>query len=133
MTKQQSGVEAVAEMLNQLEPAERQKMLENIAARDPVLAKKIQDKLFIFENLLTFEDALLQLVLKEIPQPVLALALRAASDELKGLVFRNLTKRAAEAVQEEIASSAPRKLSEVREAQKKIAEIAQSIAELKGG
>lgn len=126
-----TGIDSVAEMLNHMLPAEREKMLQNIRERDPILASKIEEKMFGFENLVQFDDPDIQTLLREIPQSRIELALRLASDPLKEKIFKNVSQRMAQSIRDGIAQSPKRKLSEVHEAQKQIAEIAKELLRLK--
>src|ERR671931_98557 len=89
------GVEEVAKMLQHMDDASREKLLSNLAARDPSLVKQIQEKLFTIEDLLKVEPRVVQKLLREVPSKQLALALRGTSAELRHFVFGNMSGKAA--------------------------------------
>lgn len=125
--KKIGGVDAVAEILNQMDPEQRKRLLAELEARDGTLTAKIREQLFTFEHIAHFDDPTMQKLLQEVPRDLLALALRSTTDLVKDAVFRNLSTRAAEALREDIASSDLRKMSDVLEAQTKITAIAKAL------
>lgn len=128
MTKPKlSGVAAVADMLNLMDASDRERLLADVAKRDPALATQIEEQLFTFESLSRLDDPTLQSLLHRVPQAILGLALRTATAELKASIFRNLSLRTAAALREEIETSPPRKLSDVHAAQAAIVAIAKSL------
>jgi flagellar motor switch protein FliG len=122
-----SGVSGVADMLNHMSAEDRQRMLAELAKRDPNLTAQIEAQMFVFDSLVRLDDQSLQLVLREVPNEVLALALRRASPEVIATIFRNLSMRAQETLREEIASALPQKVSVVEAAQAKIISIARAL------
>jgi len=121
------GVAAVAEMLNQMDPADRQRLLADVAKRDPSLATKIEDQLFTFESIASLDDPSVQLLLRNVQPSVLALALRSAPDKLNATIFRNLSIRTADALREEMDNSPARKISDVHAAQAAIVKVAKTL------
>lgn len=121
------GVAAVADMLNHMDAADRERLLAEVAKRDPALATQIKDQLFTFAGLARLDDRSMQILLRGVPQSVLAVALRSAPEDLKAAVFRNLSVRTAEALREEMAASPPRKISDVHAAQSAIVAIAKTL------
>jgi flagellar motor switch protein FliG len=114
------GIEAAASILNLLDSSSSSSVLTNISENDSDLASKIQDKMFVFEDLNGLTSADMQLVLREIQADRLLLALRGASDDLKEKIYINMSKRAAEILRDDLEASAPAKLSDVESAQKEI-------------
>lgn len=122
-------MKAVLEMLEGLGAGERKLLLARVAERDARLAREIEERIFGFEWIVKLEAAEMQMLLRETPRPMLALALRAASEEIQAAVFGNLSARAAEELREEIRGSGPRKLADVRAAQTSIARLARKFLE----
>lgn len=121
------GIAAVADMLNHMDSTDRQRLLGEVAKRDPALASKIEDQLFTFESIASLDAPSMQLLLRNVQSSVLALALRSAPEELKATVFRNLSARTAEALREEMDASPARKISDVHAAQAAIVKIAKGL------
>jgi flagellar motor switch protein FliG len=121
------GFQAVIDMLNVMEGPERDKLLANLARQDPALAAELEKGMFTFEELLQYESRGIQELLRLTPRETLILALRTASEALKAHLFKNLSKRAVEALHEEVMSSGPRRRSEVEAAQRDILSIAKNL------
>jgi len=125
----QGGVGAAAEILNFMGGTLETAMMENVRNFDPDLAQKIEDKMFVFENILEIDDHGIQLILREVQSEALIIALKGASEELREKIFKNMSKRAAEMTREDLASKGPVKLSEVEANQKEILKIVRRLSD----
>lgn len=122
------GPQSVAEILNQMERIQEAAILKKLEEEDLLdLAEDIRRFLFTFEDLLGVEDRGIMALLKEVNTQDLALALKAASDELKGKFFRNMSSRASEMLQEELEIMGPARLRDVEAAQQKVIQIAKRL------
>jgi len=128
-TARLGGVKVAADMLNRLESDVEAAVLDGIKASDELLGDQIQDALFVFENLLKVDDRGMQTILREIQSDTLAKALKGADAAIREKVFKNMSKRAAELLRDDLAVSGPVKLSEVETAQKEILTVAMRLAE----
>ncbi len=134
MSQPRIGIEGAIEILQNLDPETRERIMGEIQAREPEVAAKIDAGLFTFEQLVTLDDLALQdLLMKEIPLERWAVALRACSEGVRTKLFSNLSKRRAEDLVEAIRQSGPKPLSEVRRIQQEIALIARRFAQNKTG
>jgi flagellar motor switch protein FliG len=104
-------------------------VIENVRSVDPDLAQKIQDQMFVFENLLEIDDRSIQLILREVQSESLIVALKGASNEIREKIFRNMSQRAGATLREDLESKGPVKLSEVDAEQKAILKIARRLAD----
>ncbi len=125
----QGGVGTAAEILNFMGGALEAEMMENVRNYDPELAQKIEDKMFVFENLLDVDDRGIQLILREVQSESLIVALKGASEELREKIFRNMSKRASEMMREDLEAKGPVRLSEVEANQKEILKIVRRLAD----
>ncbi|WP_435628399.1 flagellar motor switch protein FliG [Candidatus Ferrigenium straubiae] len=123
------GVETAAEILNFMGGTLETEMMENVRSYDPELAQKIEDKMFVFENLLEIDDRGIQLVLREVQSESLIIALKGASEELREKIFKNMSKRASEMMREDLEAKGPVRLSEVEANQKEILKIVRRLAD----
>lgn len=123
------GPQCVANIVNLLEPRIETAVMEEITKADEVLGGKIQDLIFVFDNLIEVDDRGMQEILRQVPSDKLLLALKAADEDLKEKVFKNMSQRAAEMLREDLASRGPVKLSEVESAQKEIVMVARKLAD----
>ncbi|MGQ9687335.1 MAG: flagellar motor switch protein FliG [Desulfobaccales bacterium] len=122
------GPQSVAEILNQMERTQEANILKRLEEEDQAdLAEEIRRYLFTFEDLLKVDDRGLMALLKEVNTQELAMALKAASDELKAKFFQNMSSRAAEMLQEELEIMGPARLRDVEAAQQRIIQVAKRL------
>jgi flagellar motor switch protein FliG len=122
------GAQSVAEILNQMERAVENNILKRLEEEDyESLAEDIRRYMFTFEDLLGVEDRGVMALLKEVNTQELALALKAASEDLREKFFRNMSSRAAEMLREELEIMGPARLRDVEAAQQKIIQIAKRL------
>ena len=123
------GVKAAAEILNMLGTAVETSVLDFVREADNDLAQKIQDNMFVFDDLIKVDDKGFQALLKEVQTDSLVLALKAASPDLREKVFKNMSSRAAETLREDLESRGPCKLSEVEAEQKEMLKIVRRLVD----
>jgi flagellar motor switch protein FliG len=105
------------------------RVLEALEAEKPDLAEEIRLLLFTFEDIVKLDDRGVQLVLKEVNQKDLVLALRGASEEVKAKILANMSTRGAEMLREEMEFQPPQRRSVVEEAQSRIVAIIRRLEE----
>lgn len=127
--EQLGGVKAAAEMLNNMNRAMEQAVLQKIAEIDTSTAEEIQQSMFIFEDLLHVDDRAIRVLLRNVSNDELALALKAASEALKAKLLGNISERAAEIIKEDMESMGPVKRSAVEKAQQAIVQTARKLEE----
>ncbi|AOB31056.1 flagellar motor switch protein G [Bordetella sp. H567] len=123
------GVRTAAEILNMMNSSDEENVVTSLRERDADLAQKIVDEMFVFENLLDVEDRGIQLILKEIDNDTLMVALKGAVEELRDKFLRNMSSRAAEMLREDLEAQGPIRMSKVEAEQKKILLVARRLAE----
>ncbi len=111
------GPAAVASVLNLVSGALEKELVEGFAARDAALADQIKNLMFVFEDLVALDDKSLQRLLREVDAKQLALALKAASDELKAKILGSMSQRAVAALKEEMEFMGPVRMRDVETAQ----------------
>jgi flagellar motor switch protein FliG len=127
--RQIGGVKTVANILNAMSKDKSGAELGKIEQADAEMHQSIKDMLFIFDNLLSIDDRGIQAILRDVGSDTLALALRGAEPEVQDKIMRNMSKRAAEILRDDMEARGPVKLVEVEAAQKEIVIIAQRLAE----
>jgi flagellar motor switch protein FliG len=125
------GVDRLAEILNQTDEISSELILSEIEETDAEMAAQIKQKMFVFEDLVLVDDRGFQKLLRKIETVELATALKAAPDEVKDKVYRNMSERAGAMLQEEIEDLGPVRMTEVADAQQAITSIIQEM-EAKG-
>lgn len=123
------GPKVAANIMNLLDSSQSSLVMDDINKSDEQLATKIQDLMFVFDNLLEIDDRGMQELLRGIASDRLLLALKGADDRMKEKVFANMSQRAAEMLRDDLAARGPVKLSEVEAAQKEILSVARKMAE----
>lgn len=123
------GVRAAAEILNFFGSAEESAVISGIRDYDPDLAQKVQDEMFVFENLMDLDDRSIQLLLREVQSESLILALKGTAAELREKIFKNMSQRAAEMLRDDLEAKGPVRLSEVEAEQKEILKIVRKLAD----
>lgn len=123
------GVKTAAEILNMLDGAVESKLMEEIVESDADLGQELQDNMFVFDNLIDVDDRGIQALLREVSTEQLLLALRGADEILKDKIFKNMSKRAAEMLKDDLDAAAPAKLSDVEASQKEILVVARRLAD----
>ena len=103
--------------------------MEQITAADQALAARIQDLVFVFDNLIDVDDRGMQELLRNVPSDKLLIALKGTDDTLKQKIFKNMSQRAAEMLRDDLEAKGPVRLSEVEAAQKEILATARKLAE----
>jgi len=125
------GVDRLAEILNQADEISSELILNEIEESQPELAAQIKQKMFIFEDLILVDDRGFQKLLRRVETKELAIALKAASEEVKQKVYKNMSERASEMLREEMETLGPVRMKEVSDAQQTITAIIQEM-EAKG-
>jgi len=121
------GVPAVVEVLNRVDRATERAIIESLEVDSPELAEEIKQLMFVFEDIVMLDDRSLQLVLREVDTKDLSLAMKATSDEVAEKIYKNMSKRAADMLREEISYMGPVKIRDVEEAQTKIVNIIRTL------
>jgi flagellar motor switch protein FliG len=131
VTNISGGVDRLAEILNQTDEISSELILNEIEDTDGELAAQIKQKMFVFEDLVLVDDRGFQKLLRKVETMELAIALKAASEEVRDKVYRNMSERAGAMLQEEIEDLGPVRMNEVSDAQMAITSIIQEM-EAKG-
>ena len=123
------GAKAVANIINFLEPSQESLLMEQVAKSDEALAARIEELIFVFDNLIDLDDRSMQELLRQVASDQLLLALKGTDEALKEKIFKNMSQRAAEMLKDDLEAKGPVRLSEVEEAQKEILKVARKLAE----
>jgi flagellar motor switch protein FliG len=121
------GVDRLAEILNQADEISSELILNEIEEANAELAAQIKQKMFVFEDLILVDDRGFQKLLRRVETKELAIALKAASEEVKQKVYRNMSERASEMLREEMETLGPVRMKEVSDAQQTVTTIIQEM------
>ncbi|NBW90623.1 MAG: flagellar motor switch protein FliG, partial [Gammaproteobacteria bacterium] len=123
------GPKVVADIVNLLDARIESRVMQEITTTDEALGAKIQDLVFVFDDLIELDDRSMQELLRQVPADQLLLALKATEDTLKEKIFKNMSQRAAETLRDDMESRGPVRLSEVEAARKEILAGARRLSE----
>lgn len=121
------GVKAIVEVLNRVDRSTEKTIIETLEVDHPELTEEIKRLMFVFEDIVMLDDRSLQLVLRDVDSKDLSLALKASQGEVAEKVFKNMSKRAADMLKEEIEFMGPVKIRDVEEAQQKIVNVIRKL------
>jgi len=127
ITRETDGLSHLADILNQIDGASAELIIDEIEESEPELADQIKQMMFIFDDLVLVDDKGLQKVLRSVETQELALALKAASEEVKMKIYRNMSERASEILREELESLGSVRMKDVTMAQGNITRIVQDM------
>jgi len=123
------GVGAAVEMINRMDRSSANQLLEGIYEADAGLGENIQQMMFVFDDLANLDNQAVQQILKEVNNEELIMALKTANEEIKDLIFRNLSERAREMIQEDMEVLGPVRLRDVESAQRSMVQVARKLEE----
>lgn len=123
------GIEAVVQILNGVDRGTERTILEELEIRDPELAEEIKKRMFVFEDIVTLDNRSIQRVIREVDHDDLLLSLKVASEEVKEVLFRNMSRRMAENFKEEMEIMGPVRLKDVEEAQTRVVAVIRRLEE----
>ena len=121
------GVDSIVEILNSVDRATEKHILETLEIEEPELADEIRKKMFVFEDILLLDDKSIQRVLREVDNSELAIAMKAANEQVQEAIFNNLSKRLAVMIKEDMEFMGPVRMKDVEEAQQKIVNIIRKL------
>ena len=123
------GEKTAANILNFMDTSLEHALIEQVKVENEDLAARIEDMMFVFDNLREVDDRGIQTMMREISTDLLTLALKGVDDEFQQKFLKNMSSRAADMLVEDMEAKGPVKLSEVEAAQKEILSIARSLEE----
>jgi flagellar motor switch protein FliG len=123
------GIEAVVEVLNSVDRSTERTILDALEIQDPELADEIKKRMFVFEDIVTLDNRSIQRVIRDVENEDLQLSLKVASDEVKEIVFSNMSQRMSDAFKDEMEFMGPVRLRDVEEAQSRIVAVIRRLEE----
>lgn len=126
---QTGGIEAVVDVLNGVDRSTERTILDALEIQDPELAEEIKKRMFVFEDIVTLDNRAIQRVIRDCESEDLMLSLKVSSDEVKDIIFKNMSSRMAETFKDEMEFMGPVRLRDVEEAQSRIVAIIRRLEE----
>ncbi len=114
------GVDAVVEVLNGVDRSTEKTILDTLEIQDPELAEEIRKRMFVFEDIVTLDNRSIQRIIRDLENEDLILSMKVSSEEVKEILFQNMSSRMAESFKDEMEIMGPVRLKDVEEAQSRI-------------
>lgn len=121
------GVDAIVNILNTVDRTTEKHIMESLEIEEPELADEIRNKMFVFEDILLLDDRAIQRVLRDVDNADLGVALKAANEEVQNVIFKNLSKRLAAMIKEDMEFMGPVRMKDVEEAQQKVVSVIRKL------
>ena len=121
------GVDAIVNILNTVDRTTEKHIMESLEIEEPELADEIRKKMFVFEDILLLDDRAIQRVLRDVDNADLGVALKAANEEVQNVIFKNLSKRLAAMIKEDMEFIGPVRMKDVEEAQQKVVSVIRKL------
>ena len=121
------GVDAIVNILNTVDRTTEKHIMESLEIEEPELADEIRKKIFVFEDILLLDDRAIQRVLRDVDNADLGVALKAANEEVQNVIFKNLSKRLAAMIKEDMEFMGPVRMKDVEEAQQKVVSVIRKL------
>ena len=121
------GVDAIVNILNTVDRTTEKHIMESLEIEEPELADEIRKKMFVFEDILLLDDRAIQRVLRDVDNADLGVALKAANEEVQNVIFKNLSKRLAAMIKEDMELMGPVRMKDVEEAQQKVVSVIRKL------
>ena len=123
------GIQSTVDILNSVDRGTEKFILEELDMRDPDLSEEIRKRMFVFEDIVSLDSRSVQRVVREIDNSLWAIALKSASEEVKEVIFSNMSKRLVEMIQEDIEFMGPVRIRDIEEAQQNIVNVIRRLEE----
>lgn len=121
------GVDSIVDILNTVDRGTEKHIMESLEIEDPELADEIRKKMFVFEDILLLDDRAIQRVLRDVENADLELALKNTTEEVQNVIYKNLSKRLAAMIKEDMDFMGPVRMKDVEEAQQKIVAVIRKL------
>ena len=127
---QTGGIQSVVDVLNEVDRGTERTILDSLEVQEPELAEEIKKRMFIFDDIVILDNRAIQRIIREVEDEDLKLSLRVASDEVKDVIFKNMSSRMVDTFKEEMEYMGPVRLRDVEEAQTRIVSTIRRLDEI---
>jgi flagellar motor switch protein FliG len=123
------GIQSVVDILNSVDRGTEKHIMEELDIKDAELSEEIRKRMFVFEDIATLDSRSIQRIAREIDNSQWAIALKGASEEVKEVIFSNMSKRLVEMIKEDIEFMGPVRVKDIEEAQQNIVNVIRRLEE----
>lgn len=123
------GIQSIVSILNAVDRGTEKHIMEELELQDAELSEEIRKRMFVFEDIVTLDSRSIQRFIREIDNSQWAVALKGSSEEVKEVIFSNMSKRLVEMIKEDMEFMGPVRLKDIEEAQQNIVNIIRRLEE----
>ncbi|HEY8361559.1 MAG TPA: flagellar motor switch protein FliG [Tissierellaceae bacterium] len=123
------GIQTAVDILNAVDRGTEKHIMEELDAKDAELSEEIRKRMFVFEDIVTLDNRSIQRIIREVDNSQWAIALKGASEEVKQVIFSNMSKRLAEMIKEDIEFMGPVRIRDIEDAQQNIVNVIRKLEE----
>ena len=123
------GIQSTVDILNSVDRGTEKFILEELDIKDAELSEEIRRRMFIFEDIVSLDNRSIQRVIREIDNAQWTIALKAASEEVKEVIYSNMSKPLVEMIKEDIEFMGPVRIRDIEEAQQNIVNVIRKLEE----
>lgn len=123
------GIQSVVDILNSVDRGTEKYIMEDLDLKDAELSEEIRKRMFVFEDVISLDNKSIQRIIREIENSQWAIALKGASEEVKNLIFINMSKRLVEMIKEDIEFMGPVRIRDIEDAQQEIVNVIRKLEE----
>lgn len=137
--KQVGGIDYIAEVMNNMDRSSEKSIFDGLSERDAELAEEIRKRMFVFEDITTMDNRSIQRFVRDCDSKDLVFALKGANEEVKSMIFANMSSRMAESIKSDLEITTNVRKKDVEDAQQRIVGIIRKLEEqgeiiiMKGG
>jgi flagellar motor switch protein FliG len=123
------GIQSIVDILLAVDRGTEKFIMETLEIQNAELADDIRKRMFVFEDIINLDSVSIQRFIREIENSDLAIALKGSTEEVREVIFANMSKRMAETLREDMEFMGPVRLRDVEEAQQKIVNVIRKLEE----
>ena len=128
-TTEIGGVSYIADIMNHTDRNTEKYIFDELGVNNPELSEEIRKLMFVFQDIINLDSLAIQRFIREVDSKDLAVALKAANEDVKATIMRNMSKRMQETIQGDIQYLHNVRMRDVEEAQQKIVGIIRQLEE----
>jgi len=123
------GIPYIADIMNHVDRNTEKYIFDELGNSNPELSDEIRKLMFVFEDIVNLDNLAIQRFIREVDSKDLAVALKAANDDVKSTILANMSKRMQETIQSDIQYLHNVRMRDVEEAQQRIVAVIRQLEE----
>ncbi|MCI8581786.1 MAG: flagellar motor switch protein FliG [Dorea sp.] len=123
------GIDYIADVMNHMDRSNEKYIFDELGKENEELAETIRKKMFVFEDIVSMDNRSIQRFIRECDVKDIVYALKGSDDNIKDLVFANVSTRMAESIRSDLEVTVNVRLRDVEEAQQRIVGVIRRLEE----